>query len=46
MLQRALKQAEGFFEEVLVSVSKGQRFEFLSCRFVGDEAEGHGPPDG
>jgi molybdopterin-guanine dinucleotide biosynthesis protein A len=43
LIQKVLKQVEGFFAEVLLSVSKGQRLDFVSCPQVQDEGEGQGP---
>lgn len=43
LIQKVLKQVEGFFDEVLLSVSKGQRLDFVSCPQVEDEVEGQGP---
>jgi molybdopterin-guanine dinucleotide biosynthesis protein A len=43
LIQKVLKQVEGFFDEVLLSVSKGQTFDFVSCPQVEDECEGQGP---
>jgi len=43
LIQKILKQVEGFFGEVLLSVSKGQTFDFVSCPQVEDEREGQGP---
>ncbi len=48
LVRRILKQVDGFFGEVLISVSKGQRFDFLrsdpyAVRLVEDEVEGQGP---
>lgn len=43
LIQKILKQVEGYFDEVLLSVSKGQTFDFVSCPQVEDEVEGQGP---
>jgi len=43
LIQKILKQVEGYFDEVLLSVSKGQTFDFVSCPQVEDECEGQGP---
>jgi molybdopterin-guanine dinucleotide biosynthesis protein A len=43
LIQKVLKQVEGSFAEVLLSVSKGQRLDFVSCPQVQDEGEGQGP---
>lgn len=43
LIQKILKQVEGYFDEVLLSVSKGQRLDFVSCPQVEDEVEGQGP---
>jgi molybdopterin-guanine dinucleotide biosynthesis protein A len=43
LIQKILKQVEGYFDEVLLSVSKGRPFDFVSCPQVEDEVEGQGP---
>jgi len=43
LIQTLLDQIEGFFSEILISVSRGQRYDFLSYRHVEDEVEGRGP---
>jgi len=43
LIKRLLDQVEGFFGEILISVSKGQAYEFLGHRHVEDEIEGRGP---
>ncbi len=43
LIQKILSQVQGFFDEVLISVSKGQHFEFVSHPQVPDEVEGQGP---
>jgi len=43
LIQKILKQVEGYFDEVLLSVSNGQTFDFVSCPQVEDEVEGQGP---
>jgi molybdopterin-guanine dinucleotide biosynthesis protein A len=43
LIQKVLEQVEGFFDEVLLSVSKGKSFDFVSCPQVEDEVEGQGP---
>ena len=43
LIEKILKQAEGYFDEVLLSVSKGQRLDFVSCPQIEDEHEGQGP---
>lgn len=46
LIQRILGQVEGIFDETLISVSPGQRLDFLPCRLVEDEIEGQGPLGG
>ena len=43
LLLHVLNQVEEFFAEILISVSRGQRFDFLPFRTVEDEAPGQGP---
>ena len=40
---RALLQVEGMFDEVLISVSRGQAVDAPGCRIVEDAAPGQGP---
>jgi molybdopterin-guanine dinucleotide biosynthesis protein A len=46
LIQRILNQVEGFFGEILISVSRGQSYDFLPCRLVEDEVEEQGPLGG
>jgi len=46
LIQRILGQVEGLFEEILISVSPGQRLDFLPFRLIEDEVEGQGPLGG
>jgi len=43
LIERTLAQLEGLFAEVLVSVSPGRRYDFLSVRQIPDPVEGIGP---
>ena len=43
LIQHVLNQVESLFDEVLISVSKGQKFDFLPYPLVEDETEGIGP---
>jgi len=46
LIERVLAQVEGLFAEIIVSVSPGRRYEFLSHRQVPDSADGLGPMAG
>ena len=46
LIQRILNQVEGFFDEILISVSRGQSYDFLPCRLIEDEIEEQGPLGG
>ena len=43
LIGRALLQVEGMFDEVLISVSRGQAVDAPACRIVEDAAPGQGP---
>jgi molybdopterin-guanine dinucleotide biosynthesis protein A len=43
LIQHVLNQVEGLFAEVLISVSRGQKYDFLPYLTVEDESEGLGP---
>jgi len=43
LIGRVLRQVEGMFDEVLISVSKGQAVDEPGCRTVEDTAPGQGP---
>lgn len=43
LIERVLARVEGLFAEVLVSVSPGRRYDFLSSPQIPDPAEGLGP---
>jgi len=46
LIQHVLDQVKSLFDEVLISVSRGQKFEFLPYPMVEDAAEGIGPMAG
>jgi molybdopterin-guanine dinucleotide biosynthesis protein A len=43
LIQKILGQVEGVFDEIVVSVAKGRRYDFLPYRQVEDTVEGQGP---
>ena len=43
LIRRVLRQVEGMFDEVLISVSRGQAVDTPGCRTVEDAAPGQGP---
>jgi molybdopterin-guanine dinucleotide biosynthesis protein A len=43
LVQRILSQVQGLFDEILVSVAKGRRYDFLQYSQVEDEVDGLGP---
>lgn len=43
LIRRVLLQVEGMFDEVLVSVSRGQAVDAPGCRTIEDAAPGQGP---
>ncbi|MCJ7644717.1 MAG: molybdenum cofactor guanylyltransferase [Candidatus Aminicenantes bacterium] len=43
LIRRVLLQVEGMFDEVLVSVSRGQAVDAPGCRTIEDTAPGQGP---
>jgi molybdopterin-guanine dinucleotide biosynthesis protein A len=43
LIGRVLRQVEGMFDEVLISVSRGQAVDAPGCRAVEDAAPGQGP---
>jgi len=43
LIRRVLRQVEGMFEEVLISVSRNQAVDAPGCRTVEDAAPGQGP---
>jgi molybdopterin-guanine dinucleotide biosynthesis protein A len=43
LIQRVIDQAGPLFDEVLISVSRGQKFDFMPYLSVEDAAEGIGP---
>jgi len=43
LIQRILIQVEGLFDEIVVSIAKGRRYDFLRYSQVEDEADGQGP---
>jgi len=43
LIGRVLRQVEGMFDEVLISISRGQAVDAPGCRAVEDAAPGQGP---
>jgi len=43
LIRRVLRQIEGMFDEVLISVSKGQAVDEPGCRTIEDTVPGQGP---
>jgi molybdopterin-guanine dinucleotide biosynthesis protein A len=43
LIERVLAQLDSYFEDILVCVSKGQQFDFLSYKIIEDREQNQGP---